>query len=227
MTVRSRDGNTLQDRMTKSNQTPKAFLLISRACLMMAIMVYVHATCHCQNQDSTSLPRYQDTIRRTTSPAKDSTYQGVDLKTPKKAMIRSIILPGLGQAYNKQYWKIPIVYAGLGALIYAGEWNRSNYHELRDVYKDMIDGKPTKYDQYSRQNIRSARDLYRKNMELSYIALVGVYGLNVLDAFVSAHLRTFNVTDDISVRIRPKVDWMPIGLMTETVGGVGLTFQLH
>ncbi|MCO6461981.1 MAG: hypothetical protein J5I59_11305 [Saprospiraceae bacterium] len=194
---------------------------------MTATVVCFHATSHCQIQDSIYLKSSQDSLHQTKSASKDSTYQGVDLKTPKKAMIRSIILPGLGQAYNKQYWKIPIIYAGLGVLIYAGEWNRSNYYLLRDVYKDMIDGKPTKYDQYSRQNIRSARDLYRKNMELSYIALVGVYGLNILDAFVSAHLRTFDITDDISVQIKPKVDWMPIGLIAETVGGVGLTIRLH
>lgn len=194
---------------------------------MTATVVCFHATSHCQIQDSIYLKSSQDSLHQAKSASKDSTYQGVDLKTPKKAMIRSIILPGLGQAYNKQYWKIPIIYAGLGVLIYAGEWNRSNYYLLRDVYKDMIDGKPTKYDQYSRQNIRSARDLYRKNMELSYIALVGVYGLNILDAFVSAHLRTFDITDDISVQIKPKIDWMPIGLLAETVGGVGLTIRLH
>lgn len=73
-----------------------------------------------------------------------------------KALIRSAILPGLGQAYNHQYWKIPIVYAGFGALIYAGEFNRKNYRLLKEVYRNMIDGVPTDYDRYSRQSVRLA-----------------------------------------------------------------------
>jgi len=180
-----------------------------------------------QNSDSLFLARPADTTAvvaaaDTTGP----TYAGVDLKTPKKAMIRSIILPGLGQAYNKQYWKIPVVYAGFGALIYAASYNADLYYTYRKAYREKIDGLPV-YPNTTPATLRQARDNARKNMELSYIALVGVYGLNVLDAFVSAHLKTFEISDDIGLRIKPDLQWQMIGMKSQPVGGIAFSFNLH
>lgn len=181
-----------------------------------------------QNSDSLFLARPADTTAivaaaDTTGP----TYAGVDLKTPKKAMIRSIILPGLGQAYNKQYWKIPVVYAGFGALIYAASYNADLYYTYRKAYREKIDGLPSDYPNTTPATLRQARDNARKNMELSYIALVGVYGLNVLDAFVSAHLKTFEISDDIGLRIKPDLQWQMIGMKSQPVGGIAFSFNLH
>ncbi len=91
----------------------------------------------------------------------------------------------------------------------------------------MIDGVPTQYDRYSKQNIRAVRDQYRKNMELSYIAIVGVYGLNVLDAFVSAHLKTFDINDDISLKWQPKINYAYYGNVPEISGGISFSLLLH
>ena len=209
---------------------PKSkFAFIIKPLLDIIVIIMLIFTCldysYSQNSDSLFLHRdstYQASVKDTTH-----TSQPVDLYTPKKAMIRSIILPGLGQAYNKQYWKIPIVYAGIGALIYSGEWNRKNYRQFKDIYKDMIDGVPTQYDRYSKQNIRAVRDQYRKNMELSYIAIVGVYGLNVLDAFVSAHLKTFDINDDISLKWQPKINYTNYGNVPEISGGISFSLLLH
>ncbi len=196
--------------------------------VMMSIVLIIISVQYSYSQNSDSL--FLNTPKDSLVQVKDSAavkWEGVDLKTPKKALLRSAILPGLGQAYNKQYWKIPIVYAGFGALIYAGEFNRKNYKLLKGVYKDMIDGVPTDYDRFSRQSIRVARDSYRKNMELSYIALVGVYGLNVLDAFVSAHLRTFDINENISMQIKPDVQYQYFGLSGVPTGGLAVSFHLH
>lgn len=193
-------------------------------CLIYNTLNQVNA----QNTDSLFLTGSADTT--TVVVADDttgSTYAGVDLKTPKKAMIRSIILPGLGQAYNKQYWKIPVVYAGFGALIYAASFNADLYYTYRKAYREKIDGLPSDYPNATAATLRQARDNARKNMELSYIAIVGVYGLNVLDAFVSAHLKTFEISDDIGLRIKPDLQWQMIGMKSQPVGGIALSFNLH
>jgi hypothetical protein len=204
-----------------------AFIIKPLLDIIVIIMLIFISLDYSYSQNSDSLFIHRDSTYQ--SSAKDTTHtsQAVDLYTPKIAMIRSIILPGLGQAYNKQYWKIPIVYAGIGALIYSGEWNRKNYRLFKDIYKDMIDGVPTQYDRYSKQNIRAVRDQYRKNMELSYIAIVGVYGLNVLDAFVSAHLKTFDINDDISLKWQPKINYAYYGNVPEISGGISFSLLLH
>lgn len=200
----------------------KALLDISFAIILIFILLN-----NSYSQSSDSLFIHQDSASHAIIKDTTITPQAIDLYTPKKAMIRSIILPGLGQAYNKQYWKIPIVYAGIGALVYSGEWNRKNYRLFKDVYKNMIDGVPTQFDRYSKQNIRAVRDQYRKNMELSYIAIVSVYGLNVLDAFVSAHLKTFDINDDISLKWQPQINYFNIGNVPEVSGGITFSLLLH
>lgn len=199
--------------------------LVKAIVPIVLIVISVH-TLFCQNTDSLFLASPKDSSHLTKDTVVTN-WEGVDLKTPKKALIRSAILPGLGQAYNHQYWKIPIVYAGFGALIYAGEFNRKNYRLLKEVYRNMIDGVPTDYDRYSRQSVRLARDNYRKNMELSYIAVAGVYGLNILDAFVSAHLKTFDINENISMKIKPAVQHEYIGLYAVPTGGLTFSFVLH
>jgi len=90
--------------------------------VMMSIVLIIISVQYSYSQNSDSL--FLSTPKDSLVQVKDSAvvkWEGVDLKTPKKALLRSAILPGLGQAYNKQYWKIPIVYAGFGALIYYGE----------------------------------------------------------------------------------------------------------
>lgn len=124
--------------------------------------------------------------------------------SPAKATWMSIALPGLGQAYNKKYWKIPIVYAGLGASIYAAIWNSEQYNEYSTAFDIREAGGDDKYAGiYSTQNLITLQNYYRNNRDLSIIIAVLVYGLNILDANIDAHLYDFDISDDLNLRIEP------------------------
>jgi hypothetical protein len=140
----------------------------------------------------------------------DSTWYN---HSPRKAAIRSAIIPGWGQAYNKQYWKIPIVYAALGTTAYIFAYNITNYRDLRFAYKAMVEAqngdstnyklmKP-QYKLYDQESIRYYRNEFRKNVDYTVLVFILFWGLNVADAAAAAHLRTFDVSTDLSLRIKP------------------------
>ncbi|MFI1772485.1 DUF5683 domain-containing protein [Thalassobellus citreus] len=130
--------------------------------------------------------------------------------SPAKAAFYSAVLPGLGQAYNKQYWKIPIVYAALGTGIYFYTNNNKEYNRYRDAYKSRLAG--FKNDEFYTQDalgnpvervttdgLERAQKFYRKNKEMSLLAIVGIYALNIIEANVSSHLMQFNVDENLSL----------------------------
>ncbi|MCB9232231.1 MAG: hypothetical protein H6581_11235 [Bacteroidia bacterium] len=126
---------------------------------------------------------------------------------PDKAWKRSAILPGWGQFYNKTYWKPPIVYAGFGTLVYLWVFNNNNYLSTRTDYLCSLDPNCAGFSSISTQTLKNEREFYRRNRDLSAIVGVIWYLLNVVDAYVEAHLKDFNVTDDISMRIKPALDY--------------------
>jgi hypothetical protein len=132
--------------------------------------------------------------------------------SPRIATYRSAILPGWGQATNKKYWKIPVVYAALGVTTYIFFRNVNQYNEARDAYANAIDGDPsndwqipepyfTVKDQPER--IKTFRNQVRQNVDYSVLFFILFWGLNVVDATVDAHLKTFDVSDDLSLQIKP------------------------
>ncbi len=133
-----------------------------------------------------------DTIKR----------EAIDPLRPSKAAFYSAVLPGLGQAYNKKYWKIPIVYGGLAAGIYFYTDNNNKYHEYRSAYKRRLEGfkDDPYYGIYSDQTLINAQRQFRRNRDISLLVTVGVYVLNIIDANVDAHLLQFNVNNNLSLR---------------------------
>lgn len=135
---------------------------------------------------------------------------GSELKkhSPQRASIYSAVLPGLGQAYNQKYWKIPIVYAGFGALGYNIYFNNVEYQKLKEAYLYVInkDTFPINNDyvaRYNAQQLQIGRDYYRRNLELGYI-LTGVwYILNIIDATVDAHFLNYDVGENLSLKLEP------------------------
>lgn len=128
------------------------------------------------------------------------------LPSPGRAAMLSATLPGLGQAYNRAYWKIPIIYAGFGAVAYAVNFNNDNYQEMRRAYLAKVDGNPNTPDEYpfyTDASLKRAMEYYRRNLELSYILGAALYLLNILDANVQAHLMDFDVSEDLSMSITP------------------------
>jgi len=131
---------------------------------------------------------------------KDSTkLQEIDPLRPSKAAFYSAVLPGLGQAYNKKYWKIPVVYGAIGTSLYFYSTNNTKYHDYRDAYKRRLAGyNDDKYQYLDDNRLIQAQRFYQRNRDLSMILAVGFYVLNIIDANVDAHLMQFNVNDKLS-----------------------------
>lgn len=163
-----------------------------------------------------------DTIQ-TIQPAVEQEEEKVH--SPKKATIYSAILPGLGQIYNKKYWKVPLIYAGFGTIGYFINWNNDNYQLFRIGYQHLTDGNPETQDylkieavrrnnynldnQSEYNNLKTAlskqQDYYRRNRDLLIISFVGFYGLNIIDASVDAHLFDFDISDDLTLKWEPSM----------------------
>ena len=120
---------------------------------------------------------------------------------PAKAAFYSAILPGLGQAYNKKYWKIPLVYAGIGAGVYYFSLNNVKYKKYRTAYKRRLAGYTDDEFQYlDNARLISGQRFYQRNRDMSVLVIVGFYIINIVDANVDAHLMQFNVNDQLSIR---------------------------
>lgn len=131
---------------------------------------------------------------------KDTTkLQEIDPLRPSKAAFYSAILPGLGQAYNKKYWKIPIVYGAIGTSMYFYLDNNKKYHSYRDAYKKRLLGLPDEYEYLDDSRLISAQRFYQRNRDLSLLVTIAFYVLNIVDANVDAHLIQFNVSEKLSL----------------------------
>ncbi|MGX7668200.1 DUF5683 domain-containing protein [Flavobacterium pedocola] len=137
--------------------------------------------------------------------AKDSVKaKRTDPLSPSKAAFYSAVVPGLGQVYNKKYWKVPIVYIGLGTGIYFYADNNKKYHRFRDEYKRRLNGTADANDPYfgglSNESLIQGQKFYQKNRDLSVLITTAIYILNIVDANVDAHLMQFNVNENLSLR---------------------------
>ncbi|MCC6460143.1 MAG: hypothetical protein IT260_06715 [Saprospiraceae bacterium] len=153
-----------------------------------------------------------------------------DYPNPRTAAFLSLALPGAGQIYNRKYWKLPLVYGGLGALTYFEIQNVRQYRELRDNYKWVVDDddntNPTKepYTFLDATSLKRYRDEWRRYMELTSLFLGLGYVLTATEAFVDAHLMRFDVSDDLSLRLLPKAQIMPDAALAF---GIGLRLELR
>ncbi len=126
--------------------------------------------------------------------------------SPLRATMLSATLPGLGQVYNNRIWKVPIVYAGFGAIIYFIDFNNTEFQTFRSAYVARVDGNPNTSDDfpfYSTDQLERAMNFYRRNLEVTYIAGAALYLLQILDATVDAHLLDFDVGENLTMNIIP------------------------
>lgn len=157
------------------------------------------------------------------------TGEQIDMLAPSKAAFYSAVLPGLGQAYNKKYWKIPIVYAALGTGVYFYKMNDNRYNRYRDAYKRRlagyqddefygdIPGQPRIED----DALIRAQKILKKNKEISILVTLGLYALNIIDANVDAHLIQFNVDENLT--LQPHYEFNAI----DQRSNVGLSLNLN
>jgi hypothetical protein len=152
-----------------------------------------------------------------------------DYPKPGRAALLSLILPGAGQAYNKKWWKLPIVYGALGTAVYFEIDNVKQYRELRDNYELLVDNDPNTnpteppYNQIDAVSMKTYRDQWRRYVEVNSLVLGILYLMQVADAYVDAHLTTFDVSDDLSLRFQPKMEAVP-GFGATFGAGVSLHF---
>jgi len=128
--------------------------------------------------------------------------------SPTKASIMSAIVPGLGQIYNKKYWKVPVIYAVGGYLGYAVYYNHTQYIRFRNDYKYLTDDDPNTVDEFNGEvpadQLKYVKDQYRRQRDLSFMGLAVWYVLNIVDASVDANLYDFDVSDDLSFKLFDK-----------------------
>lgn len=139
----------------------------------------------------------------------------------------SAVLPGLGQVYNKKYWKVPIIYGGFAGLGYVIKVNNDGYSTYRNAYIKKLDTDPTNdvFDEmrYTKDDLKLLKDAYRRDRDLAMIATFIVYVLNILDANVDAHLFYFNVSNDLSLHVQPSPLYLPYS--NRNYVGVNLTLN--
>nr|WP_233247062.1 DUF5683 domain-containing protein [Prevotella sp. oral taxon 376] len=139
----------------------------------------------------------------------------------KRALWLSLVLPGAGQIYNRKYWKLPIVYGGFVGCVYALRWNNMMYKDYSQAYMDLMDNDPNtqSYNQFLhlgntiddsnksryQEIFKKRKDRYRRWRDLSLFAMIGVYALSVIDAYVDASLSEFDISRDLSLRVKPTV----------------------
>ncbi len=134
--------------------------------------------------------------------------------SPTKASLYSMVVPGLGQVYNRKYWKVPVIYAGMGIFVYFAIQEHNLFDEKRDAYTNRLDGDSTDVflvdgNFYTNEALLSAMDINRRNRDLMLIIAGGIYVLQIVDASVDAHLFNFNVSDDLSLNYTPFVNYDP------------------
>lgn len=161
---------------------------------------------------------------------------GPNLPVPKKSAIYSLILPSAGQIYNRDYWKLPFVYAGFGGAGYMIYWNTLRYNDFLKPYLASVDanGKPLNKETYevyirtdkeyrslSLDQIKRGKTFYRRYREYGFVILAVVYALTAVEANVAAHLKNFNanMNEDLTFRIEPSIDRT---FMAQTAPGVKL-----
>lgn len=146
--------------------------------------------------------------------------------SPKKATIMSAALPGLGQVYNGRWWKVPIIYGGFAGLTYMAVSNHTNMMRYKNAYLLRLDDDPDTVDEfagvYSDANLRDLKSSHQRSRDLSFILMGVLYVLNIIDANVDGHLKDFDVSEDLSLRIRPMLqqqmlpDQLPVAGLTMT-----------
>ena len=144
---------------------------------------------------------------------KGDTTKTVSKHDPGKATLRSLILPGWGQAYNREYWKIPIIYGVLGTIAGFYIYNNTWYKKTREAHDIRVNRNNTadtalidpKLQPLSAQSLQSYRNSFRRDRDYSALYFIMAWGLNVVDATVFGHLKDFNVSEDLTLKVNPVI----------------------
>ena len=183
------------------------------------LLAFITHTAFCQEKDSIANKNDSSVIVDTVG----NEVMKIDTNAkkkfiPRQATIRSAIIPGWGQVYNKKYWKLPLVYAAVGIPVYAFIYNRGWYVKTRDAAKMIATADTANWQnrvdprlhvffpgQDALGSLLNYRNEYRRDMDYSILFVLLAWGLNVVDATVDAHLKGFDISDDLSLKIKPTI----------------------
>lgn len=164
-------------------------------------------------------------------------YATNDVSAVSRATTLSTICPGAGQLYNKSYWRVPIVIGGFATTIYCVDWNNRGYQRFKKAYRLRFDydehpelypnGSQDEFNgRYASSFLKNLRNSYRRNRDLCIILTAGIYILQIVDAHVDAHLRDYDISDDLSVEVTPMINYAyQPGLGTTATMGMNLSFK--
>jgi Family of unknown function (DUF5683) len=188
-------------------------------------------------EDSLQINKYvnkgKDSLANSQILLPDSVHQKPFKINPKLATKRSAMIPGWGQAYIKQYWFIPVIYAGFGASTFGILYNGKRYRILRKAYfetsaANLTEGKVTlngKDFPLSVNNLRQYTNYFRRNRDLSWLSIPVVWAVNILEVNVAAHLKSFDLSDDISMKFEPSFSPNPINGLPLVGGKMVFAFK--
>lgn len=190
--------------------------------VLAGVLVNIPSLCHAQGMTDTAKKRdLIDSTKQAKVPVNDTVAIPAKAQPfqpkPKKAGLYSALLPGLGQLYNRQYWKIPVVYVGIGIAGYFFIDNSNKYTSYREAYIGRINNpNPTdKYvNRYDESQLQQLQNDAKKYLDMTVLFSTIGYALQVMDAVTSAHLKNFDISRDISMRMHPIV----------VPGGMGMAF---
>jgi hypothetical protein len=196
-----------------------AFILL----ICVALTNFTHSVAATVQNDSINVITSVDSLQTVLVEDSVETYVSTSTFKPdaQKAVWLATVVPGLGQIYNRQYWKVPIIYAGTLGLVYGITWNDRMYVDYKKGYVDLMDGNPnTNYfdyllpegvvlddsnrDYYTR-TIKTKLDTYQRNRDLCIIATAVLYLLSIIDAYVDAQLFDYDISPDLSLQLTPTV----------------------
>lgn len=161
---------------------------------------------------SLQLSAQTDTVKTATgkvdtqAPVRRTEPKAPSVHSPKRAALYSAALPGLGQAYNRKYWKIPVLYAGAAGIGYAISFTNRNYQEFRTAYRARLEGDTTLLPLFTAADLKRRRDYWHRNRDLSIMGGLALYTIQIIDATVDAHLYKFDekFNESLTLQVRPR-----------------------
>lgn len=190
--------------------------------------------------DTTAVQTVVHQTLKASKPKKDwSTWR----PDPQRALWMAMVIPGGGQIYNRKYWKLPIVYGGFVGCVYALMWNNMMYKDYQQAYLDIMDDDPTtaSYNKFLhlgrtitpeneeryKSVFKSRKDRYRRWRDLSFFCMVGVYVVSVIDAYVDAELSEFDISKDLSMKVRPTVMGSGLNSRSLSAASIGVNCSIN
>ena len=210
---------------------PKPLLVLGFLCVLTSIWAQE------ENPTEREIDSVINFIEDQGITVEEVTKKPVNPLAPSKAAFYSAVLPGLGQAYNKRYWKVPIVWGAIGTGIYAYMYNDEQYDRTRTAFKrrkagftddefydlnpddDIVPSSPA----FSTEALQDAQERYQRDRDLALVITIALYALNIIDANVDAHLKQFNVDEDLSLHFEPYLGTDPIN--ADASYGLGLAIR--